>query len=174
MGRKLLRMDVLETVRAQDRGFLHDNLPDVFYDGEPMRTFFKAADTLKEYLTENGDWMEYFALAEQVLRTAGYKAYLHAHLRTAYQAQDLEELRKILDEILPLCRESYQRMYRLFWQQWHREYKAFGWEVHCQRVGFQIARIDYAAELLDQYLKKEISCIEELDVKQLYQNIYLG
>jgi len=174
MGRKLLRMDVLETVRAQDTGFLHDNFPDVFHGEEPMQSLFAAADEIRDYISENGDRLECFTTAEHALRTSGYKAYIHAHLWDAYKNNNTEELTKICSEILPLCRESYKNLYTVFGQQWKKEYKSFGWEWHCQRVGFQIARIDYAIDMLTQYLNREISCIEELEIEPLNQNIYFG
>lgn len=170
LGRKLLRIDVFETIRVSEEWFLNENLPDVFHDGEPMKTYREAADKLRKYVEEHGDWNEYFTLEEIVLRTAAYKAEIHTNLRKAYIEGDKKELERIMKEILPTVRECYKKLYETFQKQWRREYKMFGWEVHCQRFGFQIARIDYAIETIGQYLSGELSCIEELDAEPLHQN----
>lgn len=175
LGRKLLRGDVFETVRAQDTGFLFDNLPEeVFKDGEPMNKMFKAADEIEEYVAENGDLLECFKIAAAAIRTCAYKAYIHTNIFKAYKEEDKNELLKIKDEILPACRESYKKLYKLFQNQYTRDNKPFGWEWHCQRVGYQIARIDYAKDMLDKYLSGEIPEIEELEAEQLNLNIYYG
>jgi len=170
LGRKLLRQDVLETVRIGE-GFLLENLPDVFHNGEPMAAYRKAADELENYVKTYGDWNEYLSLEAAVLRTAAYKAELHTYMRAAYKDGNKVELERICNEVLPECRESYKKMYKLFHQQWRREYKAFGWESHCQICGCQIARIDYAIEMLSDYLNGEIDLIEELEAEPLCQNI---
>lgn len=170
LGRKLLRRDVFETIRVAD-GFVTENLPDVFKKGEPMATYRKAAEELESYVAQNGDWNEYCSLSATVLRTAAYKAEIHTNLYDAYQKGDKEELARIANVLLPECRQSYIKLYDLYSQQWQREYKAFGWEVHCQRKGFQLVRIDYAIEMLTKYLNGEIEKIEELEEKPLNQDI---
>ena len=174
LARKLLRTDVFETGRAQDTGYLQANIPEVFENGEPMKTYFDAADRLEEYIDKNGDWMEYFSVAAAALRTAGYKAYIHTNLYSAYQTGNRAELLKITEDILPKCRESYKTLYTLFHKWWKRECRAFGWDWHCQRVGYQIAEIDYAKDTLKGYLNGELSSIDELEEKPLNQNIYYG
>lgn len=169
-SRKLLRQDVFDTIRVTE-GYLPDNLPDVFTDTEPMATFRAAAGWLREYIAQNGDWNEYCELSAQVLETMGYKAEIFAFLRKAYQSGDKTELTRILNDVLPACKESYSNLYKIFFKQWQREYKAFGWEVHCQRLGFQLERISYACEMLQKYLDGDINKIEELEEKQMNQNV---
>jgi len=174
LARKLLRIDVFETGRAQDTGYLQANLPDVFDGSEPMKTYLDAADKLNAYIAENGDWNEYFSIAEAALRTASCKAYAHTNLYNAYCNNNKTELLKICEEVLPHCRNNYKTLYKLFHQQWRREYVPFGWDWHCQRIGYQIASIDYTIDTLKSYLNGEIPIIEELEVKPLNQNIYYG
>ena len=61
--------------------------------------------------------------------------------------------------------------YKLFQEIWLRECKAFGWEIHCARKGFQLERLEYAADTLRKYLSGELEKIEELEVAQLNQKL---
>ena len=48
-------------------------------------------------------------------------------------------------------------------KQWHEVYKPFGYEVLSFRYGGIVARLKDVMETIDQYLKQEISRIEELE-----------
>lgn len=172
IGRKLLRCDVLGSiVGVSDDGYVRDNMPEVFQDGEPAGTFRKAAEYLRGYIAQNGDWKEYYELEATVLETAAGKAEVFAGLQKAYRTGERELLQRFADNTLPALKVSYERLYQLQKQQWMREYKAFGWEKHCQRFGYQILRIEYAIEVLTQYLAGELTVIEELEAEYLDQHV---
>ena len=64
---------------------------------------------------------------------------------------------------LPDLRNDYVNLMALWQKMWLKTYKAFGWEVINGRLGFVIARLDYASERLSDYLCGKIETIEELD-----------
>lgn len=170
LGRVLLYWDVMETVGVTN-GFLPDNLPDVFDGVEPMRTFRQAAEALDTYIADNGDWNDYFAYEAAALRTAAFKAELHTCLRSAYQRGDCDELKRMVECVLPACKESYQTFYGLLEKIRRREVSAFGWERHCKDYGFQIARLDYAAKILKSYLDGQLTEIEELEAESMHCHV---
>ena len=170
LGRTLLYQDVLETVGVVN-SFLPDNLPDVFDGTEPMRTYRQAADSLDAYVAKHGDWRDYFVYEAAGLRTAAYKAELHTYLRAAYQKNDRAELKRLLSDVMPACRESYCLFYALMGKIRRREVSAFGWERHSKDFGFQAARLDYAMQTLEDYLAGKLSEIEELETKPLYCHV---
>jgi len=45
--------------------------------------------------------------------------------------------------------------------------KSFGWEIFDLRYGALLMRIDTAISRIDEYLKKELSNIEELETERL-------
>lgn len=170
IARKLLRQDVLGTVGVTD-GFNPENLPDVFYNGEPMKSYRDAADKLSKYIEENGDKRGHLSMYVAILRTAAYKAEAHSYLREAYTKNNSAELLRFKDLVLPEMKASYQKMYELYGKWWKYEYSRFGWEVQCARLGYQLTRIDYAQECLEDYLAGRIDKIEEFEEKPLHQGI---
>ena len=167
LGRRLLRIDVLETVGVP-ACFSHENWPDVFRADEPMQTYRQAAAALDVFAAEHAVWQDCVALEAEALRTAAYKAELHVCLRSAYCAGNKAELERLLTDVLPACKESYHKLYALLGAIRRKEMKAFGWEQHSKEYGFQIARLDYAMDTLSAYLRGEITQIEELDVEPLH------
>ena len=170
LGRKLLRQDILGTVRKDNDGYIQENMPDVFKNGEPMTSYRNAAAELRKYISENGDWDEYFELEAAVLETAAYKAEIYSYLQKAYKDGDKKGLERLASSVLPQCIESYKKLYSLFEKQWNREYKAFGWDVHCSRSGAQLARMDHAINKIKAYLSGSLGMIEELEEIPLRQH----
>jgi len=167
LGRRLLRTDVLETVGVQNC-FLPENWPDVFTDSQPMQTYRQAAEALDKFAAEHPAWQDCICLEAEALRTAAYKAELHVRLGSAYRAKDKKELRRLLTQVLPGCLESYRKLYAILGVIRRREMKAFGWEQHSKEYGFQIARLEYAIQVLSAYLDGALSQIEELEVIPLH------
>lgn len=172
ISRKLMSVDVLGAVHQPVDAFYYiENMPDIFKDAEPQTTFLKAAEEIDEYILEHGDIKEYFELISTVLKICADKAFVYAELQKAYKNNDKKTLSHIRDNVLPRLSYLYKKFYKLQKQQWLREYKVFGWEKDCQKIGFQIIRIDYATEVLDDYLLGRIDKIEELEAETLNQNI---
>ena len=170
VARKLLRQDVLGAVGVSD-DYRLENLPDVFHNGEPMKSYRDAAEKLCKYIGENGDKWYHLSMYASILRTAAYKAEAHCYLRNAYIENNTDELLRFKDYVLPEMKASYQEMYEWYGKWWKREYSRFGWEKQCARLGYQLTRIDYAIESIDDYLSGRIEKIEELEEVPLHQNI---
>ena len=171
VGRRLFQQDVFETVGVKTV-LPQDNMPEeIFVGDEPMKTMREAADYLEKYVNENGDWRGYFAIEVLALRATANKAELHARLFDAYKSNNKQELNRIAEVIIPQTTAYYMEFYKLFQEIWLRECKAFGWEIHCARKGFQLERLEYAADTLRKYLSGELEKIEELEVAQLNQKL---
>lgn len=172
LARKLLRQDILGELPTYDEGFLTHNIPDeIFIGNEPMETYRSSAEELEAHVLEYGDWNEYYILLATVLRTAAFKAEVHIGLRKAYKENNIIELKRFKNDIFPRMLDSYKKLHELHRQQWMREYKMFGWKFHCMVFGDQVARIEYASLVIDDYLASRIDIIEELEPEQLNQNI---
>ena len=133
-----------------------------------MQTYRQAAAVLDGFAAEHPSWQDCIALEATALRTAAYKAELHVCLRPVYCAHDRKELDRLLTQVMPACKESYQKLYAILGFIRRKEMKAFGWEQHSKEYGFQIARLEYAMQTLSAYLRGEISQIEELEAEPLH------
>lgn len=85
----------------------------------------------------------------------------------AYQNKELKELDKIANFDYPLLMEKLENFSKDYEIQWFNEYKAFGFEMICLRLGTLKERLKYCKERLNKYLNKEIEQIEELESKHL-------
>jgi hypothetical protein len=88
-------------------------------------------------------------------------------IRKAYQEKDLEMLKKIESKELPVVIDKLEQFYQAFEKQWSTDNKTFGFEVQCIRLGGLKQRLIYTKNMLDRYLRKEVSQIDELEERQL-------
>ena len=61
------------------------------------------------------------------------------------------------------CERRLNAFYESFRAQWMREAKGFGFERHDIRIGGLMQRLKNCSRLLEDYLRGEIDCIEELE-----------
>ena len=106
---------------------------------------------------------QYYRYAYLLFRIGSVKAELVRNLRPEYRKGNREYLKKVRDEYLPQLAAWYEAFAACHKKQWHEVYKPFGYEVLSFRYGGIVARLKDVMETIDQYLKQEISRIEELE-----------
>lgn len=135
---------------------------------KPMSDYYKRlAEKFETHIANNPEWKEEFEFIKQSVSTLSKKCYIVENLRTAYLNSDKEFLKKCVEELLPELRASYVEACKLHRREWYKVYKPFGFEVIDVRYGGTVNRIDTAISRLNQYLRGEITTIEELDAERL-------
>lgn len=98
------------------------------------------------------------------------KSEIGVELKTAYDARDLERLKKAADETLVQLSEKIRKLHKSHCTLWHSINKSFGWEVLDIRYGGLLLRIDTAINKINGYLSGALSKIEELEEDRLLSN----
>lgn len=125
----------------------------------------KAAEILAKSM--NGRKYDYlFDMEKKLLDVLVKKADLGVRLRKAYQADDKEALRVLVEEF-PVIRQRMRSFFDAFRDMWLRENKAFGLEVQQQRFGGLLYRMEECEARLRKYISGELFGIEELEEKSL-------
>ncbi len=132
-----------------------------FYREAKLR-YLESAETIKGCFT-NPAWKIYEDHAIHVYEILAIKADVISRLREAYENDQREYLANLVQEILPDLLERYQCTLISWQKMWLSTCKPFGWEVINGRLGFVIARLEYAKQQLAAYLEGEIASIEELE-----------
>ena len=97
------------------------------------------------------------------------KSEIFDEIKNKYSEQDMNYFRELYEIKLPELKELYCRFTDIQRRQWQSTYKSFGYEVLNLRMGGTIARIDYAMEIIREYVVGERSVIEELEENILIQ-----
>ncbi len=95
------------------------------------------------------------------------KAELGLQLKEAYDAGDRAELKRIIDEVIPVTIDKLIVFHRTFRKQWYTENKALGFEVQDIRLGGLRARLEETVIRMQEYLDGEVDAIEELEAPRL-------
>lgn len=127
------------------------------------RIYESHARALGRIGDQRGPYAAAFHTLQKLCEVLSVKAGLGVCLKKAYDERDQETLHKILDEALPELKVRLEAFYQAFLEQWHGEYKAFGFEVQCARLGGLMLRTKYVEEQLEKYLDGAITQIEELE-----------
>lgn len=130
------------------------------------KVYLSHAEELQRISEGNNRYSYIFKTMEHLCRVLEIKANLGVRLKNAYDTNDRNEMLLMKDEVLPELNNRIHQFYDFFNQQWHKDNKSFGFEVQCIRLGGLSKRVDYCIERLQKYLNKEISKIEELEVKR--------
>lgn len=122
----------------------------------------KASEILAESI--NGRAYDYlFRVEKTLLDVLASKTELAIRLRKAYQENDKATLQVLVDTVFPRAIEHMQAFFDAFSAMWHIENKGFGLEVQEQRFGGALYRMQSCKKQVEQYLKGEISKIDELE-----------
>ncbi len=114
-----------------------------------------------------------FEVPEKLSAVLAQKAAIGIKLKTAYDNQQVETLRQIADEDLPVIIDKVKVLRNAHKKQWLTINKPFGWEVIDIRYGGLIARLETAIERITDYSNGEIERIEELEQERLPFNTNL-
>lgn len=169
--RKLIRRDVFDCIMGVNDNYIMENMPDLFGDDKFINDLLTAASELDSYAAKIGDDAESFTLVASAMKISAAKGEIFRSLRKDYKSGDRAKLAYYRDELLPKTKALYEKLYLDHKAQWMKENKAFGWEFHCRNIGYQIMRMSYAIETIDDYLNGRISVIEELEPEFMNQNI---
>ena len=128
--------------------------------------YAKAKDILVASI--NGRPYDYlFDVEAKLLDVLVLKANLGVRLRSAYQENNVKELRLIAEDDFPYIIQAVRKFAEAFRALWLMENKSFGLEVQEQRFGGLLYRLEVCSNRLKDYLDgKEVS-IEELEEQSL-------
>lgn len=80
-------------------------------------------------------------------------------------------MREIAQQIIPELIERVRAMRQQHYVCWKENNKMMGWEIFDMRYGSLIIRLETAAQTLTDYVEGRLTCIEELEEKQInYDN----
>ena len=115
----------------------------------------------------NGRKFDYlFCFVTKMLEVLSVKCDLGIRLRKAYDAKDLQALRHLAEEEIPMLMELVDELYVAYRTQWLTENKAFGLEVQENRFGGLLLRLRSCKDRLEDLLAGRIERIDELEEKQ--------
>ena len=133
--------------------------------GGEGEAFAKCAERLQR-LTDHPDWGYLFETQKALCETLEKKAELGRRTRIAYKNKDKAAIRQLQSDYQE-CIKRLAKFHAKYRKQWYIENKPHGFDVQDIRLGGLSARLVSCAERLESFLKDEISCIEELEEKQL-------
>ncbi len=110
---------------------------------------------------KEGPYGHIFAMSEALMRVLAIRAPLPGRIRTAYEKDDKEELKRCMEEIRKL-REKISAFVGIFGDYFRTDNRPFGLEVHHLYLGGQLVRCDYALERLTAHVERG-EPIEELE-----------
>ena len=116
---------------------------------------------------EHPDFSYLFETQEALCDFLAEKADFGVRLRTAYLKKDCKTLAWIAEKEIESLIQKLDRFYTCLRQQWMKENKPFGFEVHTIRIGGMKQRFADIRTLLRNYLDGELPVIEELEEKRL-------
>lgn len=134
-------------------------------DDMPER-YRKATETLEQW-SEGHPYSYLFAFEAKLSKVLERKCDLGIRIRNAYTGKDMDSLRWIAAEEIPMLRSQVEELYEALRTVWFTENKAFGFEVLEGRFGTILLRLQSCAKRMLAYVNGEISEIEELEEKQL-------
>ena len=132
-----------------------------------VATHYASVAKNMQQLSKTSAYGYLFKTQEMLCRLLSLKSDLGLRIRGAYKAGDKAALERIAREDLPTLLLYVDDFYYAFEQQWHLENKSFGFEVQCVRIGGLKQRIDYVKDILERYLAKEVTQIDELETEYL-------
>ncbi len=108
-------------------------------------------------------WEMYFDYARLAFEIILDKTRIITMIRDAYGKGDLNKLSIIVSKDIPDVLGKYESMHTLAEKMWIDTNKVFGWEELDSRYGAIKARLKYAIRTIENYIKGNISKIEELE-----------
>ena len=115
----------------------------------------------------NHEWWGYlFQNLHDLCAVAAAKCDIGQKIRTAYDAADTKQLKKLSKELRHIAK-LVRKFYLSFRRKWMLENKGHGFEVSDARIGGVMTRLECCADRLDDYITGRIDRIEELEEELL-------
>lgn len=121
-------------------------------------TYKRSIETIDKYKNH-----KYYAFYRKHFEICYQKACLYRDLRNKYKEDDKEYLANVADEVIPGLIRLYKEFYKIFRELSFESNKRNGFERVHIRFGGIIMRLEYAAEVLNDYANGRISVLEELE-----------
>ena len=122
---------------------------------------------LEDALPKEPEWTVLFREHISLCKLLIAKCGLQRELRPAWQARDVETLRRISGEKLPLLFKAVEDFVQALHAQWYSENRAAGLDVLDLQLGGIKQRILTLQERLEAYLAGRIDTVQELDMPLL-------
>lgn len=128
---------------------------------EDADKYEKTAKQLEKLINEN-EFGYLFNTQYLLCKVLKNKIRLDKTVYEIYNYGDKESLKNTIS-LFKGTVESIRQFYAAFDFQWHKENKAFGFEIQDQRIGGLIFRLESSAKRIEKYISGEIDRIEELE-----------
>lgn len=132
-----------------------------FFKDAKLR-YQKSAETLLNAF-DGEHWVLYRNHAVAIYEILTIKADIISRIRAAYSEKNIPYLTNLCENILPELINKYKQLLKSWQKIWLSTCKPFGWEVINGRIGYTVARLEYAAEVIADYVNEKASSIEELE-----------
>ncbi len=116
-----------------------------------------------------GEFDHLFKTSAAAARVLAIKCEYATRLRKAYESRDKTALRSLLDDG-QLLEERLQNFKKVFSQYWKHDNYAFGLEIDHLYIGYQIIRIQYIMDCIEDFLQNGTT-IDELEEPALPQSV---
>lgn len=136
---------------------------DCFVTEEGEAEFSELANKLSLAAKKYPQWSVQLLLAESFARVLSKKYALGLKTRRAYKANDLNELRRLVDECYTPLLDLIPEYLEAFRASWDKENKPFGFDLQDIRIGGVLQRVKSCRARLIDYIEGRISEIPELD-----------
>ena len=149
-------------------------LMDNHMDADTVSNCYRAnAEKLKP-LTAHSRWGYLFETMYRLCDLLIEKSDCSLRIRKAYEENDLQTLKSIAQDEIPLMIEKLDAFIVAFREQWFRENKPFGFEIQESRLGGLRLRWQSVASRLMLYVDSNIDRIEELEQEKLpFEHIHV-
>ncbi|MEH7222310.1 beta-N-acetylhexosaminidase [Bacillus sp. JJ1566] len=136
--------------------------------GLPMNQHYeKLIPRLEAASKNNPEWKDMFEFYMQLAQVLSVKSEIGLQLKEVYDAVDKKGMESIHERLASLI-DSVHELRIKHRHLWFSMNKPFGWEVIELRYGGLLARLETAQFRIKEWLKGNISRIEELDEERLY------
>ena len=125
--------------------------------------YLEITEKLGNYIDRKGSYSYLYQTLYHLSRVLSMKATLGLEIFSAYHKQDLVELTRLTNEVIPKLLKNLDSFYDAFKYQWYLENKTYGFEVQSYRSGGLSKRIEEVQAYLLSYLNHEIKTIPELE-----------
>lgn len=124
-----------------------------------------------EYEQQDSRYAYIFRYIRKLSDALAIKGDLGKNITKAYQKNDTEYLKKVVEVILPELKEKVRILWEDHMNWWFEINKPQGWEIMDIRYGGVMTRIESAKKRLTDYLEGKVDRLEELEEKKLpYHN----
>lgn len=137
-------------------GQINPDYPSFYENQQKVLHHLAAKDSPFSYL---------FELESKLCRVLKYKSCLNVNIKYAYDQKDDSLMKQCYQEV-KMCIKALKDFICYYRTCWKKENKMTGFEVLDIRLGGVLSRLEYTKNLLNDYLKKEISVIEELEIER--------